>query len=268
MFESRWISINLKRLKPDIVKTNKNGSYPKTESMGCWCIDPQSPYLPPVCLGFREIDQPHWVSFEIACWMIEKSSTTNAYWMVNHKWNIMIITTKTFNIPSLKLTARTWKLMVGRIYFPFGWPIFRGVAMLVLGRVQESLQTPHFHYTSCLLGILISWFTIITIYLGRKCHPRKKNKKKQTTRGPFRHCSVGFLLCPPSLPPVSFTPPCRIDPKVLCSVVGRFCQRSIGLYRWQDHTWKLFFSGADFGGNSFGEIYGIAPFFCWVWFGS
>ena len=39
-------------------------------------------------------------------------------------------------LPSLKLTARTWKWMVGIRSFPFGMAYFQGLLMLVLGSVR------------------------------------------------------------------------------------------------------------------------------------
>ena len=45
-------------------------------------------------------------------------------------------------LPSLKLTPCPWKSMVGKWYFLFGWPIFRGKLLLVsgdrLGRYFQS----------------------------------------------------------------------------------------------------------------------------------
>ncbi len=46
-------------------------------------------------------------------------------------------------IPSLKLTVRTWKWMVGIRSFPFGArPIFRGFKWLVSGRLVTRLTNP------------------------------------------------------------------------------------------------------------------------------
>ena len=46
-------------------------------------------------------------------------------------------------IPSLKLTACLWKWMIGRTSFLLVWPIFRGLLLLVLGRVWW-LITPQY----------------------------------------------------------------------------------------------------------------------------
>ena len=45
------------------------------------------------------------------------------------------------NLPSLKLTVRIWKWMVGRTNFLLGWPIFRGRLLLVSGRVILFLES-------------------------------------------------------------------------------------------------------------------------------
>ncbi len=52
---------------------------------------------------------------------------TNANWTQKWHWYVL---------PLLKLTARPWKLMIGRLLDPFGMPSFSG-AMVVLGRVMS-----------------------------------------------------------------------------------------------------------------------------------
>ncbi len=50
-------------------------------------------------------------------------------------WLIFLQMDWNHHIHSLKLTARTWKWMVGRRSFPFGMTYFQGLWLLVSGRV-------------------------------------------------------------------------------------------------------------------------------------
>ncbi len=71
-----------------------------------------------------------WTIFQ--CHMIHNWCDFTVWVYAWKKWSssLVPIVSKPFLlrvcIPSLKLTARTWKWMVGRWSFPFGWLIFRG----------------------------------------------------------------------------------------------------------------------------------------------
>ena len=49
----------------------------------------------------------------VICYLLPFRGTRNSHWYVY--------------LPSLKLTVRTWKLVVGRWISFWGWPIFRGI---------------------------------------------------------------------------------------------------------------------------------------------
>ena len=65
-------------------------------------------------------------------------------------------------LPSLKLTARTWKWMVGRRSFPFGKVTFQG-RTVSFREGKSSFSYHHFHYQQHhhLKNILESWNQVL-----------------------------------------------------------------------------------------------------------
>ena len=71
-------------------------------------------------------------------------------------------------IPFLKLTARTWKWMVGRWNFLLGWPIFRG-ELLVSGRAIVAYNWNFCQF--CLHFLFGSLVSIQNVSITVKCGP-------------------------------------------------------------------------------------------------
>ena len=51
---------------------------------------------------------------------------------------VTLMSSKPWMVPSLKLTNRPWKLMLGILVFPFGMVYFQELLLLVSGRVRDS----------------------------------------------------------------------------------------------------------------------------------
>ena len=89
--------------------------------------------------------------------------------------------------PALKLTVCTWKWMVGRWNFPWGWPIFRGELFVWGGSVAAADKFKAISWGEWIPSELPSRFLQLSIIIGTWRYPPKMPPpaKKGLTEGFF-----------------------------------------------------------------------------------
>ena len=119
-------------------------------------------------------------------------------WMlaINHKHKGLTKTKKdplVLRIPSLKLTVRPWKWMVGRWNFLLGWPNFRGYVSFREGKCRWDLLNHHGHHVRPLVvGKILSFWGPVTGTLV-SCSVSFRKDGSPSTPISWRHRSCEFV---------------------------------------------------------------------------